>query len=311
MHLATCILLLLTIVWGSTFPIIQMALTDVKPLTLLLLRFALAVLFLLPLTLFTNTWKLKEKKSALVCGCLLFGGFAFQTFGLQKTTSTRAAFITGLCVVFVPIFESIFFKTKQSWNIWCGVVASFFGLVLLSFSHSGNAPLEKFSFHVNNVLSRQTLVGDFLVLGCAVLFGLHILFMSHYSKKENSLALASWQLCIVVPVGFVFLLFQQNTHFQWPSHFSILAIIYLALIATAFATVAQLWAQKKLSASQAALVISLEPVFASLFSSYFLKEKLSLLGMLGCVLMLFGCLFASLFPQPKSNFSGPLETSIN
>jgi drug/metabolite transporter (DMT)-like permease len=272
-------LVLLTAIWGSTFPIIQVSLDSISAPSLLFFRFLIAAIVMLFIAFSTNNFRLKTKTSGFVCGMLLFVGFLFQTYGLKYTTPTRAAFITGLCTVLVPVFDFFIFKRNTNQKIWIGIVITFFGLSLLTLSHTAAG-----------TTASSVFLGDFLTFICSILFALHILFMGHYSKIENLVALATWQIVYVVPLAFLFYFFESNNPIEAISKQSWIALVYLALIATAFATLAQLWAQKKVSASFAALIIALEPAFAAFFSNVFLGEKLSFFGGLGCVVMLLGCM---------------------
>jgi drug/metabolite transporter (DMT)-like permease len=288
---AAFVMLLLTLIWGSTFPLIHISLQSLPPLYFLGLRFALGGALLLSLAFLTLQWRLRSVRSGIVCGILIFLGFALQTWGLARTTAARAAFITGLCVVLVPVFEHVFFKVQLGFRIWVGVFVSLAGLAALAFSAPQGASMT------SDFFTTHVILGDFAVFLCAIAFAWHILAMAHYGKSENALALAAWQVVFVVPLAFLCSLFWEVKPWQMPNEKVWASLLFLAWIATALVTVTQIRTQRYLSATQAALIISLEPVFAAGFAWWWQGEKMGALAQMGSAAMLVGCVLASLPAQ--------------
>ena len=152
-------LLIIVIIWGSTFALIKGVIDLIPPYTYLAYRFLLAALILIVIF-----WKRLKKLNIMVLkkgsqiGIFLFLGYTLQTVGIKYTTATKAGFITGLSVVLVPIISHFFIKDKISRNSVIGVILAFIGLWFLNYSGG-------FSFNL----------GDFLVLLCAFSFAMHII----------------------------------------------------------------------------------------------------------------------------------------
>jgi EamA-like transporter family. len=160
-------LLIIVIIWGSTFALIKGVIDTIPPYTYLAYRFLLAALILVVIF-----WKRLKRLNIMVLekgsliGIFLFLGYTLQTVGIKYTTATKAGFITGLSVVLVPIISHFFIKDKVSRSSVIGVVLAFIGLWFLNYSGS-------FSFNL----------GDFLVLLCAFSFAMHIISVGLFGKK--------------------------------------------------------------------------------------------------------------------------------
>jgi drug/metabolite transporter (DMT)-like permease len=183
-------------------------------------------------------------------------------------------------VVLVPAFEYMFFRARFGSRVLGGILLSFVGLALLAM---GEPPVA--------AAGRDVLKGDLLVLGCAVCFAFHILALARYGQSEDAIALAAWQTLVVVVVALpAHMAFES---WSWPSHQVWGVIAFLALVATAAVTVMQISFQRHVTATQAALIFALEPVFASIFAWLMQGEILPLAGLSGSVAMLAGALAAS------------------
>ena len=210
--------------------------------------------------------------------------------GLAHTTASRAAFITGLSTVLVPLFEFLFFRARFGLAVVLGVLLSFGGLGLLALSQ--NAAFTP---------PGNVLLGDLLVLGCAVSFAFHILSLTHYGKTEESLGLAAWQTLVVAVLAFPAHASLEPWSLPSPQLWGV--IVFLALVATSLVTVLQIVFQRFTSATQAALIFAMEPVFASGFSFFMQGETLAPIGFAGCVAMLVGAVVASL-PRKRNRLAG-------
>ncbi|MCK4241241.1 MAG: DMT family transporter, partial [Candidatus Atribacteria bacterium] len=213
-------LLVIVIIWGSTFAIIKGVLDQISPFTFLAYRFFLATLIL-----YLIFWKrIKNidskilKKGSLI-GIFLFLGYTFQTVGLKYTTATKAGFITGLSVVLVPIIYHFFIKEKINRNSVIGVIFAFIGLWFLNYNSS-------FSFNF----------GDFLVLLCAVSFAMHIISVGLYAKKVDYVPLVIIQLATVFVLCLLMAIIFERPALNLSYSFNIWwAIILTGVFATALA----------------------------------------------------------------------------
>lgn len=289
---AAALLAAVALVWGSTFVLVKAALRDVSPLLFNLLRMLLATAVL---------WGVHRKrlqhidaftwKAGAATGVLLGAGYQLQTAGLAQTTAVKSAFLTGLLVVLVPLFSFVPrlrgpHAQPPRASALLGAGCAFAGLFALA-TPPGTQPRELWS---------ALGAGDLLSLGCAVAFAAHLLVLSRSSKAptEQMVTLqigfaAALMLC-TLPLG-------GAPHLHWTAE-SVLALGVTGVLATAAAFSAQTWAQQHLSAGATALLLTLEPVFALLFSLLFLGERLSLRAGLGAALILLGITITELFAAP-------------
>ncbi|WP_312096750.1 DMT family transporter [Niallia sp.] len=280
-------LLFVALIWGSTFVIVQNAITFLQPLIFNGIRFFLAALFLFLWLLIFKPSQLKQLnihclKSGFILGICLFIGYAFQTIGLVYTTSAKAGFITGLSVVLVPLFMFLFLKQTLLINHIIGVVIATIGLYLLTISNA-------FLFNI----------GDFYVLICAIGFALQIILTGKYSKEHPTLLLTIVQLFTVSIFGIIgsFLFENPKANFKIDIIFQkevIIALIITSVLATALAFLIQTSLQKYTNSTRVALIFATEPVFAAMTAYLFNNEQLTASATIGCVLILLGMIFSEL-----------------
>lgn len=288
---ADLVLLLVTAIWGTTFVVVKDAVTRTPVFTFLAIRFALAAAAMLPLLRWPwlmsrlapsspgNPLPRSPLGPGALLGFFLFASYGFQTSGLQATTPAKAAFITGLSVVFVPLLGALFWRRLPPPAALLGVLLATAGLALLSLQ----ADLS-----VNR--------GDLLVLGCAVALALHILTTGVFAPRSDPLRLTGVQLLTVALLsGLVALLWERPLTPPSPSVW--FAAIFTGLLASTFAFGAQTVAQRFTSATHTALIFVSEPVFAALFSYALGREVLTARAWLGCGLILAGMLTAELGPS--------------
>jgi drug/metabolite transporter (DMT)-like permease len=277
-----------TLIWGATFVVVKEALEGASVFAFLAARFVLAsllmgVYFRAALRRLTPA----EYWAGGIIGVFMFAGYAFQTLGLLYTTPAKAGFITGFSVVLVPVLLAAFWKRKANAWIWAGALAALAGLYFLSVP-----PGE-----IGAALGGLNL-GDMLVLGCAVMFALHIILVGHYSPKHSVAALSFMQVAATAVLGVIAVPVTAATGLEAP-RFAWTApvlggILVTAIGATAIAFTIQVWAQKHTSATHTAIIFSLEPVFAALTSYIVLDERLGGRGLIGAALVLAGILLAEL-----------------
>jgi drug/metabolite transporter (DMT)-like permease len=282
----TC-LLFVAFIWGATFVLVQNAISFLEPLSFNGVRFLLAGLFLLTWLLIFHRpqlkmWNVSLLLSGAFMGFWLFSGYAFQTIGLLYTTSSKAAFITGLSVVLVPLFAFFLLKQKPKANAIFGVLIAVIGLYLLT---------------MNGELSVNK--GDLLVFLCAVSFGMHIVLTGKYSSQFPTLLLTITQIftaaifCVIS--AFFFEDWTQMLNgavLQKAEVWS--ALLITSLLATAFAFLVQTNFQRYTTATRVALIFAMEPVFAALTAYIWANERLTTSALIGCLLILLGMILAEL-----------------
>lgn len=289
---AHLLLIAVVFVWGATFVLVKDALTDISPLLFNLLRMVLATLALaLVYRRHLQHIGRAHLAAGTVAGLCLAVGFQFQTAGLARTTPTKSAFITGLVVVLVPLLLSIPFLRSRGMhgprlNAVFGALIAFAGIVLLT--TPAHTPWRSLLISINT--------GDWLTLGCAFGFALHMLALAHYSPRTPLSALAVLQLafCTIFMAASLRLFEHPTIH---PSFRLFAALLIAALLATAAAFTVQSWAQQFLPATHTALILALEPVFAWLTSFFFLHQGLTRRAAAGAGLILCGIALTELLPQ--------------
>jgi drug/metabolite transporter (DMT)-like permease len=279
-----------TLLWGSTFVVVKNALSHSSVFVFLAVRFSLAGLLM---ALYRPRVLLRLDREELFAGMRLgffmFAGYGFQTAGLQYTTAANSGFVTGSSVVLVPLLLGIFWgRTLTRW-VYAGSFAAVVGLYYLT------VPIEGVSY-----LNR----GDVLTFFAAGLYGVHIILVGEYTKQHSVSALSVMQVlaCAVMAwlmAGAAALIRWQPARFEWRWEL-LLGIGICAVFATAVAFTLQLWAQQYTTASHAAILFTLEPVFAVITSYVLIKERLSGRGIFGAVLIFAGILIAELFGPPAA-----------
>lgn len=291
---ADLLLICCSLIWGATFVLVKDALADASVFVFLALRFVLATLILI-LMYGRELRKAGAKglRAGALIGCFMFGGYAFQTAGLELTTPSKAAFITGSFVVFVPVLLALFGSRPVPLWVWFGVLAAFAGLYFLAVPASGVGALNR---------------GDLLILACAFMFALHVISIGHYAVRYSVGALTLIQVAVtalftLACVPLFALLGAQRPRVLWTPGL-ILAVVATGIFATALAFSVQVWAQQYSSANHAAIIFTLEPVFAGLTSFVFYHERLGARSLAGAGLILAGILMAELLrPAPAAESS--------
>lgn len=272
------------IIWGFAFVAQRVGAAYVGAFTFNGIRFALGSLSLIPLILYLAN---KEKKGELsipsisavpggiVAGVILFLAATVQQIGLTETTAGKAAFITGLYIVLVPLF-GIFLKHRVSINVWFGAILAVSGLYLLSVT-------EGFS------ISR----GDFLQLIGAIFWTFHILSIDHFTKKADPLKLSFIQFVTCSALSMIVALIFEEITLSGLTQ-ALIPILYGGFFSVGIAYTLQVVGQKHAKPSHAALILSMESVFAAIGGLLILNERMEVRGYAGCALMLSGILLSQL-----------------
>jgi drug/metabolite transporter (DMT)-like permease len=270
------------------------ALSFAGPFAFLSMRFALATVLLAPALLWARQRAAVDgplARAGGVLGALLCAGYGFQTAGLQLTTPARAAFITGLSVVVVPMLTGLALHRPVARGVWVGVCLATAGLALLSLGP------ELLAGH-GRLVDPQTLIGDLLVLGCAFVFGGHVFMAGEYAPRFEAFSLTTIQLAVATALATL-----VAAGFEQPRLDQLGPILPAAAFTGVFATVLaftiQLRAQRFTSATHTALVFATEPVFGALFAYLLAGEVLAPPAVVGCLLILAGMLVAQ-FGETKA-----------
>ncbi len=275
------ILVLVAAVWGSGFIAQRLAAPHMSIFFYNGARFILGALLLLPLIRFRLSINKKEWIGVFAAGVLLFSAGALQQAGMRTTTAANAGFITGLYVVFVPIFLLFFWRQKQSWNIWVAAIIAVFGMLLLS--SGGELKLTS---------------GDALELIGAVLWAFHVIVVGKTVEHTNALHFAIGQFLICSLLSFITgFIFEPQAITQIPAFWQ--PIVYNGIASVAIGFTLQGIGQQYAPPTDAALILSLESVFAAIFGYFFLKELLSTPQIIGCLLVLAAIIIAQI-PLKKS-----------
>jgi drug/metabolite transporter (DMT)-like permease len=273
----------ITLIWGTTFVIVKSALADVSPFLFLALRFSLAAVALSLIcrrVFFDKRFGSNFLGPGLLAGSLLFAAYVFQTLGLQLTTPSKSAFLTGLSIPMVPLASSLVYRDRpRLWEV-AGILIASFGMVLMT------SPL---SLSSGFGMGR----GDILSLLCAVTFALHIVVTGHYSPVIGFEPLAVVQLGTAAALGLLSVWFAEPIRFHATPAVAG-AVLLTGLLATALAFTTQAWAQQYTSASRAALIFALEPVVAWVTSWLVTGETMANRGKAGAGLILTGILLVEL-----------------
>ncbi len=272
-------LLFITFIWGSTFVTTKFLLDGISPFLYIAVRFGLASLLLL--LVFARQLRglhPRAVKNGVILGLLLAVGFALQTVGLQYTTASKSAFITGMLVVFTPICQFIIERRPPKLGNIIGV-----GLVMIGLYFLTSPEGSEFN------------LGDGLTLLCALLFAIYIVYLDLFGKLDEPAQLTMMQFVAATLFGIVTTLLFESSHFD-PNLEFLAAIGYLALFATVIAIYLQTRYQKDTTPTRSAIIFSLEPVFAAVFAYVLLGEILGTLGLIGGGLIIAGLLVSELSP---------------
>jgi drug/metabolite transporter (DMT)-like permease len=262
-------LVLLTLLWGSTFTLVKVAMEIASPGVFLALRFALAAAVLGAVALVRRDrigpgfWR-----DGLLLGLFMLAGFAFQTVGLRFTTPARSGFITGLSVLLVPFITHFTLRRHVRWSAWAGVGLAVLGAALLA--RPSGVPAD----------SDQPL-GDLLTGGCAVAYALQIAFMSEWSHRHPLVPFTLLQVSVVL-LGALLMIPLEGGRLdatRWTELGGV--VVFTGLFMTAGAFFVMNWAQRHTSAVRAALIYTLEPASAALFSWAMIGEQLGVVGWIG------------------------------
>jgi len=285
-------LVAVTVVWGSTFVVVKSALVEISTFLFLTLRFSLAAIVLL--VIYRRKLRKRALGPALIAGTILFIAYVFQTTGLELTTPSKSAFLTGLSIPAVPLLNSLVYRVKPRLLDLAGIGIATCGMVLLTVPAGGFAL-------AGLGLNR----GDLLSFLCALTFALHIVLIGHFSKIHGFETLAAGQIATAAVWGLLTFWFAEPLRFKLSIDVAA-AVLLTGLLATALAFTTQAWAQQYTSSPRAALIFALEPPVAWLTSWALTGERLANRGKIGAGLILAGILLVEL-TRNKVDTDEPLQ----
>ena len=276
------LLLLTATIWGFAFVAQRMGMEHVGPFTFNGVRFALGGLSLLPL-LYINRKRVSVRQTEAIsllwggalAGVALFLGASLQQIGLVYTTAGKAGFITGLYVVLVPLL-GLFWKQKTTTETWLGACLAAIGMYLLSIT-------GQFTIAFGDLLE---LIGAFFWAG-------HVLLIGWLTRRMDALRIAFVQFMTCSILSLLAALLTESIKLAGVTA-AALPIAYGGLLSVGVAYTLQVVAQRHAHAAHAAIILSLEAVFAAIGGWLLLQETLSLRGIFGCGLMLAGMLLSQL-----------------
>ena len=287
--------LLCTFIWGTTFIAQDTGMDNIGPFTFNAVRFFIGFLAITPLVFLFEIKRFKsEFKSdiktfinlSFLIGLSLFLGSALQQVALLYTDVANAAFFTIFYVPMVPIIIFLFNRTSIHWSVWPSVILCLIGGYLLT-----------------NFYNATVRLGDSLVILGALFWSTHIIFTGIIVKKYDlPLTLGAVQTLIVALFSFIIaLIYEEFIYIEIMKEIN--SILYAGILSGGFAFVLQIYAQKNITPAPAAIIFSLEGVFATIAAWYILNQILDINNLLGCLFILIGVLLSQLLPLVKKRYS--------
>jgi drug/metabolite transporter (DMT)-like permease len=276
--LATFGLISVTAIWGSTFFLIKDLVARMPVADFLAVRFVIAALVMMVL-FHRHLLRLGRREWAQGIALGVVYGIAqlLQTFGLEHTSASISGFVTGMYVVFTPLLGTVLLRQRLPPITWIAVLLSVGGLGLLALH----------GFNIG--------YGVWLTLISALLYGLHIVGLGTWSRPGNAFALSSVQMLVIALICLLATL--PTGPGLPPDRGAWAAVIYMALAAGAGAMLVQTWAQAHLSPTRAAIVMTMEPVFAAGFAVTFGNDALTWRMVVGGALVLAAMYLVELVPR--------------
>ena len=281
--------LITTFIWGTAFIAQDTGMDNIGPLTFNSARFFVGFIFMLPVALIIERKKIIPEinsnkklffKYYMFMGVSLFLGTSLQQAALQYTNIANAAFFTIFYVPIVPILLFLFYKIKVHWSIWPSIAMCIIGVYLLS-----------------NFSDSQIMLGDALVILCSLFWALHIIFAGKFMKKfDLPIFYASLQSIFVFSLSIIAAYVFEEIDIQ-KILLEYSSILYAGILSGGVAFTLQMYAQKNIDEAPAAIIYSLEGVFAALAGWIILNQILNLDNIIGCFLILFAVILSQIAPS--------------
>ena len=285
--------LITTFIWGTAFIAQDTGMDNIGPLTFNSSRFLVGFLTILPFAILIEKNKIKKEiknntklfiKYLIFMGVSLFLGTFLQQAALQYTNIANAAFFTVFYVPFVPIILFIIYKQKVHWSIWPSIALCIVGVYLLT-----------------DFSDAEIMLGDTLVIFCSIFWALHIIFAGKFMQNFNiPMFYATLQAAFVFLLSIFFaLIFEEVILSNILLELS--SILYAGVLSGGVAFTLQMYAQKNIEEAPAAIIYSLEGVFAAIAGWIILDQFLKFNNIIGCILILFAVILSQILPTSKIN----------
>ncbi|MEW6731808.1 MAG: DMT family transporter [Acidobacteriota bacterium] len=280
-------LVLITLIWSTTFVLAKDLLSQLPPLNYLSMRFLVAALVLALIS--HRIWRSIDRiaiMGGIVLGVLLYGGFFTQAIGLVYTTPAKSAFVTGVNVILVPFFSYFLMEARITVGHIVAITLACFGFGLLTMPQGGES--------IN--------LGDMITLLGTSFWALHIVYTGVWTRRTATQPLLLMQLVVTALLFLISLMVLQTlgvlpvlASSDWPLNFKIAAqIIYLSVIATIGTILVQTRAQRHVPATRTGIIFSLEPAFAAFVSYLVLGERLNWRAFVGGALIIVAIIISTL-----------------
>lgn len=268
-------LVITAMVWGSGFVASAISLEYFSPYQILAGRFLVGV-FILSVVFYKRLINIRKSTwiKGFIIGLFLYIAFLLQTVGLQYTTPSKNAFLTAINVVIVPFIALVIYKRKISPNEIVGAIVAMFGVGIISLK-----------------LSSTINIGDFLTLLCAFAFAFQIFFTSKYVKDEDPVLLTIVQLLTAGTIGIILVFLKGDTTVVLQTE-GVLSLLYLGIFSTTLAYLLQTIAQKTVSETKTAIILSMEAVWGMVFSIIILNELITIRMIIGAIMILIAILIS-------------------
>ena len=285
--------LITTFIWGTAFIAQDTGMDNIGPLTFNASRFFVGLLTVLPIALILERKKINYEinsnkklflKYLFLMGISLFLGTYLQQAALQYTNIANAAFFTVFYVPLVPILLFFIYSIKVHWSLWPSIGLCIIGVYLLSdFSNS------------------EIMIGDALVILCSLFWALHIIFAGKFMENFNiPIFYAALQAALVFGLSLMFaFIFEEVVITKILTEYS--SILYAGVLSGGIAFTLQMFAQKNIEEAPAAIIYSLEGVFATIAGWIILSQVLNINNIIGCVLILIAVIFSQIAPTSKKS----------
>lgn len=257
------LMLLTTLIWGTSFPLLKHTLADLSPATILVTRFTIAAVAFSPWLRQLNPDLIRD---GVLLGCIYFAECAAALIGLESISANRSAFLVSLNVLAVPLLSGFLGRRLPQRILFTAIIA-IGGIGIMSWESGG------FGW------------GDWLTFACAIGVAIYILTLEVIAPRHNTLPLVALQLLTMAILGSLWALPQLMQQFDLIAMHSS-RLLYLGLVVTATPIWTQALAQRWVPSHEAALIYTLEPVFATFFSFILLGEHLGWRGVVGAGLIL-------------------------
>jgi drug/metabolite transporter (DMT)-like permease len=268
-YIAEIGLVITAVIWGSGFVASAIALEHYTPYQIMAIRFFVGAVVLL-LLFYKKLGQIKKSTliKGTILGVILYLAFALQTVGLVYTTPSKNAFLTAVNVVIVPFIGLVFYKKYLSKFELTGAMLAIVGVGILS-------------LHLPFVIN----IGDLLTLGCAILFALQIFYTSKFVQFEDAICLTLVQMIVAALCGVLGIFMQGELTLSYQTE-ALLPVLYLGVFSTSLAYVLQTIAQKYISETKTAIILSTESLWGMIFSIIILSEVITFRMAIGAVIIL-------------------------